>query len=201
MTENPGYWPSRWPAEDGGPRRRQRPAMGTGPGIAPGAAEVRSREAIVATMPVLRDPGEVFVLRHTGGPDAVSWVERIDPITLETLARSEELAAGPTWPGGLAAHANGSLHVVFGNHAHRLAPDLTLLASRELPRRVPYNSFVVVPDGHLVTKDFGGLLPGEDPATHDPRPTELLALDPESLDRRRAVRAARTVGRAPLGRR
>jgi hypothetical protein len=131
---------------------------------------------------VLRDPGEVFLLRHTAGPDAVSWVERVDPVTLETLARSDDLAGGPTWPGGLAAHANGSLHVVFGNHAHRLAPDLTVLASRELPRRLPYNSFVVVPDGHLVTKDFGGVLPGHDPAAHSPDPAELLVLDPESLE-------------------
>ena len=82
-------------------------------------------------MVVLRDPGEVFLLRHTAGPDAISWVERIDPITLEPLARSDDLPGGPTWPGGIAAHANGSLYVVFGNHAHRLGPDLAVLASRE----------------------------------------------------------------------
>jgi len=143
---------------------------------------VRSREAIAATMVVLRDPGELFLLRHNAGPDAISWVERVDPVSLEITARSDDLAGGPTWPGGLAAHANGSLHVVFGNHAHRLAPDLTVLASRELPRRLPYNSFVVVPDGHLVTKDFGGVLPGHDPATHTPGPAELLVLDPVSLE-------------------
>src|ERR1700687_2148893 len=86
----PGYRPSPWPGEDGGPRRRQIP---TGPGPA------------------------------------------LDP-------------------GGIAAHANGSLYVVFGNHAHRLAPDLGVGTSVELPRRRPYNSFVIMPDGHLVTKDF-----------------------------------------------
>jgi hypothetical protein len=177
-----GYWPSRWPGEDGGPRRLQHPLGGVGPALEAGRVDVTSREAIAATMVVLRDPGEVFLLRHTAGPDAVSWVERVDPVTLETLARSDDLAGGPTWPGGLAAHANGSLYVVFGNHAHRLAPDLTVLASRELPRRLPYNSFVVLPDGHLVTKDFGGVLPGHDPAVHAPDPAELLVLDPESLD-------------------
>jgi hypothetical protein len=183
MTDvNPGYWASRWPAEDAGPHRRQCPPTGSGPGIDAGHVEVTSRESVVTTMVVLRDPGEVFALRHTGGPGAISWVERIDPVTLETLVRSEDLPGGPTWPGGIAAHANGSLHVVFGNHAHCLAPDLTLLASRALPRHLPYNSFVVVPDGHLVTKDFGGLLPGQDPATYAPRPTELLALDPATLD-------------------
>jgi hypothetical protein len=71
-STNPGYWPSRWPAEDGGPRRRQHPDGGTGPGVAPGHVEVRSREAIAATMAVLREPGEVFVLRHTAGPDATA---------------------------------------------------------------------------------------------------------------------------------
>ena len=41
---------------------------------------------------------------------------------------------------------------------------------------------MVVPDGHLVTKDFGGVLPGQDPATHAPDPAELLVLDPETLE-------------------
>jgi hypothetical protein len=176
-----GYWESRWPAEDGGPRRRQLPRSGPGPALEAGRVAVRSREAIASTMVVLRDPGEVFVLRHTLGPETIAWVERVDPSTLDPVARSDDLAGGPMWPGGMAAHANGSLHVVFGNHAHRLAPDLTVLASRELPRPVPYNSFVVVPDGHLVTKDFGGLLPGHDRAAHAPAATELLALDPDTL--------------------
>jgi hypothetical protein len=181
MIENAGYWPSAWPAEDGGPRRLQVPSGGAGPDLSADRTEVTTREAIVSTMPVLREPGEVFVLRHTAGPETIAWVEHIDPITLETLARSAELPGGPTWPGGLAAHANGSLYTVFGNHAHRLAPDLTVVAARELPRRLPYNSFVVVPDGHLITKDFGGLLPAQDPETYAPIPTELLALDPETL--------------------
>lgn len=182
MTEHPALWPSPWPAEDGGPRRLQCPDGGSiGPAFAPGAVAVTSRSVPAATMVVLRDPGEVFLLRHTGGEGAVSWVERIDPVSLEPLARSADLPGGPTWPGGLAAHANGSLHVVFGNHAHRLGPDLAVLASRELPRRAPYNSFVVLPDGHLVTKDFGGLLPGADPAGHAPPPAELCVLDPETL--------------------
>jgi hypothetical protein len=177
-----GYWPSRWPGEDGGPQRTQRPRAGNGPALDAERVDVRSREAIASTMVVLRDPGELYLLRHTLGPDTIAWVERIDPITLEPVARSDDLPGGPTWPGGLAAHANGDLYVVFGNHAHRLAADLTVLASCELPRRLPYNSFVVVPDGHLVTKDFGGVLPGQDPATHDPRPAELLALDPKTLE-------------------
>jgi hypothetical protein len=177
-----GYWPSRWPGEDGGPCRLQRPLTGDGPSLEQEHVDVCSREAIAATMVVQREPGQLFLLRHTAGPDAISWVERVDPVTLETVARSADLPGGPTWPGGMAAHANGTLHVVFGNHAHCLAPDLTLLASRELPRRLPYNSFVVVPDGHIVTKDFGGVLPGHDPAAHTPEPAEILVLDPGSLE-------------------
>jgi hypothetical protein len=83
------------------------------------------------------------------------------------------------WPGGLAAHADGSLHVVFGNHAHRLAADTSVLASVELPRQRPYNSFVTLPDGHLVTKDFAGRRPGQ---ADEPREAcELLVLDPSTL--------------------
>ena len=177
----PGYRESRWPGEDGGPRRTQEPRSGRGLRIRAGdRLEVTSRDAIAATMVVLRDPGEAYLLRHTGGDDAVSWVERIDPESLEVLERSPDLPGGPTWPGGVAAHANGSLYVVFGRHAHRLAADTTPLAARRLPRDRPYNSFVVLPDGCLVTKDFGGTLPGRnDPPTD---PTELLVLEPERLD-------------------
>ncbi len=180
--DDAAYWPSPWPAEDGGARRLQRPSAGHGPALQPHCVEVRSRDAVAATMVVLREPGEVFLLRHTLGPSASACVERVDPVTLETLTRSPDLTGGPTWPGSVAAHADGSLHVVFGNHAHRLAADLTVLASCELPRRLPYNGFVVLPDGCLVTKDFGGLLPGADAATHAPPPAELLVLDPETLD-------------------
>jgi hypothetical protein len=177
----PGYWPSPWPGEDGGPRRLQRPRTGTGPALERDTVAVRSREAIAATMVVLREPGEAFLLRHTAGPDAICWVERIDPLTLDVLDRSDDLPGGPTWPGGLAAHANGSLYTVFGNHAHRLDTRLAVTAARELPRARPYNSFVIVPDGHLVTKDFGGVLPGEDPDAHVEQAAELLVLHPETL--------------------
>ncbi len=108
----------------------------------------------------------------------MSWVERIDPVTLEPLQRSVDLPGGPTWPGGIAAHADGSLHVVFGNHAHRLSASLDVLASTELPRRRPYNSFVTLPDGHLATKDFGGARPG---IAGDDDPCELLVLHHEHL--------------------
>jgi hypothetical protein len=114
------------------------------------------------------------------GLDSVAWVEKIDPLTLEPLAQSEQLAGGLMWPGGMAAHANGSLYVVFGNHAHRLSTDRAVLASVELPRVRPYNSFVILPSGHIATKDFSGPLPGQPNGTAMDN-TELLILDPEDL--------------------
>ncbi len=175
-----GYWAGRWPGEDGGPARRAGPRSGAGLGLRPGETLVATfRSAVVATMVVLRDPGEVYLLCHTTGDAALAWVERIDPVTLEPIGRSPDLPGGRTWPGGLAAHANGSLYTVFGRHAHRLSPDLRVEAVAELPRDLPYNSFVVVPDGHVVTKDFGGALPG---GVAPPRePAELVVLEPGGL--------------------
>lgn len=176
----PGYWPSPWPAEDNGPARLQ--AVPGGAGFVGTAATVTSRTAVATTMVVLRDPGEVYALGHTAGASASAWVERIDPVTLAPLRHSADLAGGPAWPGSLAAHANGSLYVVFGNHAHRLDPALGLLATTTLPRVRPHNGFVILPDGHLATKDFGGALPYESaPATASG--CEVSILEPDRLDR------------------
>ena len=85
-------------------------------------------------MVVLREPGEVFLLaphvrarralvggaHRSGHPRDRSRAPTISPAARRGRA-------------GIAAHANGSLYVVFGNHAHRLAADLRVLASRELP--------------------------------------------------------------------
>ena len=133
-------------------------------------------------MVVTRERGEVFLLRHTAGDGAVAFVERIDPITLEPLASSPELPGGPVWPGGLGVHDDGALHVVFGNHAHLLDDDLQIVAARLLPRGKPYNSFVTLPDGHLVTKDFAGSRPGLHVDAADREPSELLVLEPDGLD-------------------
>jgi hypothetical protein len=175
-----GYWPGAWSGEDGGPTRRQVAPGGFGAGTS-GRLEVTSRFAPAATMVVTRDPGEVFLLGHTAGDGATSFVERIDPASLEPVARSPDLAGGPVWPGGMAAHANGSLYVVFGNHAHRLDPDLQVVATRTLPRLLPYNSFVLLPDGHLVTKDFAGSRPGVQVPEPERRASELVVLEPDHL--------------------
>ncbi len=169
-----------WTSEDGGPRRLQaRP--GAFAGFDPSTAEVRSRDAVGATMVVVHPTGAVYLHGHTMGPDGTAWVERIDPETLEVVARIDDLPGGPTWPGGIGVHDDGSLHVVFGRHAHRLSPDLVVEASVRLPRERPYNSFVTLPGGHLVTKDFGGRRP-EEPEGRGAPPCELVVLDPVSLD-------------------
>jgi outer membrane protein assembly factor BamB len=108
-------------------------------------------------------------------------VERIDPVTLEPTCTSPELPAGPVWPGGIGSTPDGGAHVVFGDHAHRLDADLRPTACVQLPRPRPYNSFVTLADGHLVTKDFAGSRPGLAVAAADREPSELLVLDPETL--------------------
>ncbi|MGA0786401.1 MAG: hypothetical protein ACO3QH_02785 [Ilumatobacteraceae bacterium] len=169
-----------WTAEDGGPRRQQWLA---GAELNLGETEtlqVMGRTMMVVTMVVLASPEEVFVLCHTGGDDAVSWVEQVHPQSLETIATSEKLAGGRAWPGGIAVHPNGDLYVVFGNHAHRLNRRLEVVASCELPRLRPYNSFVLLPDGNVVTKDFSGSRPGNE-LTEPFDATELVVLEPEEL--------------------
>ena len=183
MTSAPGYWQSPWPGEDNGPDRLQVSNLRVG---RDSIARSMSRLAPVSTMVVLRDPGEVFLLCHTGGDDAVSWVERIDPRSLAVIERSKDLSGGPTWPGGIAAHANGSLYVVFGRYLHHLSSTLEVFDSRELPRQRPYNSFVVLPRGEIVTKDFGGARPGED--TNAIRSDcEVLVIDPVTLATRGSI--------------
>ncbi len=174
-----GLWPSPWPAEDGGPRREQTPSGIGGLGLADGGRLrlAAARDAFATTMVILREPGEVFALRHTLGrhpqrDPSTAWVERIEPATLEPLARSPVLDGGPFWPGGIAAHANGSLHVVFGRWCHRLSPELAVLASRQLARPRPYNSFVVLADGTLAMKDLDRELR---------HPAGLTLLDPVTL--------------------
>lgn len=172
---------SPWPAEDAGPTRQAAPRKATWTGVTSRTTlDVTSREALVGTMVVLGGEGQAYLLRHTGPPDAVAVVEQFDPVTLETIGTSPELPGGPVWPGGMAVLGSGDLVVIFGNHAHRLSPDLSVLAARTLPRNRPYNSFVTLECGLIATKDFTGPFSGADPA--DDRPSELLLLDPVTLE-------------------
>jgi hypothetical protein len=180
-NELAGYWPSPWPGEDGGPTRRQ--AAGTGFGLRDGRTlRATTRSAFAPTMVVLREPGEVFLLCTTIGPGSVSWVERIHPESLEVERRSPDLPGGPFWPGGLLAHADGSLYVTFGRHCHRLdAESLHPIVSRELPRDRPYNSLLSLPGGQLVMKDIGGGV-GVNRLPDGVVGSELVALAPGSLE-------------------
>jgi hypothetical protein len=171
-----------WTHEDGGARRTQvvLGALGAGPGT---RLEVTARVAPVTTMAVRgAAEGDLLLLRHTPGEPSSALVERCDPKSLEPLATSPELPAGPVWPGGLGATDDGGAIVVFGDHAHRLDAELRPIASQRLPRERPYNSFVVLADGHLATKDFAGSTPSRAVPAGDREPSELVVLDPVSLE-------------------
>jgi len=192
MPEPSSYWPQPWSCEDGGPQRLGAPKGQTGPAITAGERlELTAvRDTAATGMLIRREPGELFALRHElpnrpQGRPVQSWVERIDPLTLEPLEVSPRLPGGPFWPGGLAAHACGDLHVVFGHWAHRLSPSLEVLASHRLPVDRPHNSFVVLNGGELVMKDCdapAGLEPSTfsvlDPITLQPIAASLRLPEP-----------------------
>jgi hypothetical protein len=175
------YWPRPWTCEDGGPRRWGTAAGQAGLGIGAGERlEVAAvRQAFATDALVRREPGQLYALRHgvpLGGAQSTpvkAWVERLDPTELTANAASPRLPGGPYWPGGIAAHACGDLHMVFGRWAHRLSPDLEVLASHRLPVRRPHNSFVVLDGGELVTKDCDA------PAGREP--STVSVLDPITL--------------------
>ena len=110
-------------------------------------------------MTVLGAPGEVFLLTHSVlrsylGLSTSAVVSQIDPITLKTIRQSSPLVGGPMWPGGMAVHANGSLMVVYGRYAHKLDRQCRLVKSYLLPIHEAYNSFVVLDNGLIVTKNL-----------------------------------------------
>lgn len=175
------YWPAPWSCEDGGNRR---PCWAEGiKGLAIGAHEhlevAASMDAYGTDMVIRRDEGELFALRHgmpLDGPNASpvqGWVERLDPDTLELRASSPRLPGGPYWPGGIGFHASGDMLMVFGCWAHRLSPQLDVLASHRLPVPRAHNSFVLLDSGELVTKDCDA------PAGLEP--STVSVLDPHTL--------------------
>ncbi|MGI9132636.1 MAG: hypothetical protein ACR2I0_01635, partial [Rhodoferax sp.] len=170
------YFDSPWPAEDGGPQRLQ---------CAPGKAALAlqsgerlacvTRATMLSTMTVLGAPGDVYLLTHSAlrarlGLPTTARVERIDPRTLRTMAASPRLAGGPMWPGGMAVHRNGSLYVVYGRYLHRLNDDCEPTGSLQLPLEQPYNSFVLLDNGLIVTKNLS-----------ETQPARLSVIDPQTL--------------------
>jgi len=172
-----GYYPSPWPAEDGGPRRLQvaeRGSIAAGLGLQSGERlACVTRRTTLSTMTVLGDPGEVYLLTHSAiraklGLPTTSCVELLHPETLQTLARSPRLPGGPMWPGGMALHRNGGLYVVYGRYLHRLDRACQPLMQWALPLDLPYNSFVILDNGLIVTKNLS-----------DTVPARLTVMDPD----------------------
>jgi hypothetical protein len=169
-----GYFASPWPCEDGGPQRLHNAAGGLN--LQAGETlQCVTRNTLLSTMTVLGTPGEVYLLTHSAlrarlGLPTTACVERIDPLSLKTACRSPRLAGGPMWPGGMALHRNGSLYVVYGRHAHRLDRDCEPLASLRLPVDEAYNSFVILDNGLIVTKNLS-----------EQTCARLTVLDPEGL--------------------
>jgi hypothetical protein len=118
-----------------------------------------TRNTLLSTMTVLGDPGQVYLLTHSAlrahlGLPTTACVEMIDPLSLKTLCASPRLPGGPMWPGGMAIHANGDLYVVYGRHAHRLSRACEVRKHFQLPVDQAYNSFVILDNGMLVTKNL-----------------------------------------------
>ncbi len=107
---------------------------------------------------VLRDPGELYLQGGTrmGQREAsFGWVQKLDPISLETIAESPRLpSGGHNWCGAAAVHENGDLYVVNGCYAHRLSPELEVLAERRLSVDNAHNGHLILSDGNLVAKDI-----------------------------------------------
>ncbi len=171
-----GYLDSPWPGEDGGPQRLQVPRRGAALALRPGERlGCVTRNTLLSTMTVLGAPGEVYLLTHSAlrariGLPTTSCVERIDPLSLQTLARSPRLRGGPMWPGGMAIHRNGTMVVVYGRYLHRLDRGCALQASLRLPVDQPYNSFVILDNGLIVTKNLS-----------DSTPARLTVVEPDTL--------------------
>ncbi len=186
-----GYFQSPWSCEDGGPTREQSSQFPSswwdssnfGSEMEAGnfTIQVTSRVLPVATMVVTRDPGELYLLRHNPGDSSPCFVDKLDPVTLETIGQSGELPGGPTWPGSIGIHANGYIYVVFGNHLHKLDKNLSLVSSKSLPKESPYNGFIILDNGNIAAKNFGGSRPFHKISPQDRESCQILLIDPDSL--------------------
>lgn len=128
-------------------------------------------------MVVEREPQELFLqgtMAAFQGPEPFGWVERIDPQTLEPLARTPDLpCGGHVWCGALLAHADGFLYSVNGAYLHQISPACEVVSERKLPLDRAHNGLLSLSDGTLVTKDLR--LEGQGPSS-------LTLLSPGSLE-------------------
>ncbi len=168
-----GYWPSSWPVECGD-NHRSKAAAGTGFGLGPTDRLVTTTRH-TGRWPVMfvqRDRDELYLAGTSldTGQDPAGWVERVDPETLAPIERSGDLpAGGHEWCGSISVHRNGDLYTVNGSYLHRLSPDCTVVAERQLPTDQAHNGLLILDDGSIVTKDIrlGG------------QPSTLTVLDPD----------------------
>ncbi len=191
-----GYLDSPWPSEDGSPQRLAIAGAASGLDLGSGRAlQSKSRRTLLSTMTVLGAHGEVYLLTHSAlrakvGLATTARVERLDPVTLETLEQSPRLAGGPMWPGGIAVHRNGDLYVVYGQYVHRLDRQCQPKASFKLPVVEPHNSFVILNNGLIVTKNLSdvnnAILTVLDPDTMKPAALNITCPEP-SIARLSAV--------------
>ncbi len=152
----PGYFKSTWPVECGGNRRQK---------SSKGRLNAENAVAEVQTVPsdkwnvmvIKRDAGEFYLggtMPYFFGPEPYGWVQKFDPITLETLSESPKLpCGGHVWCGAIAAHENGNIIKVNGNYMHSLDRNCGVVKETKLPIDRAHNGLLVLSDGTIVTKD------------------------------------------------
>ena len=152
----PGYFKSTWPVECGGNRRQK---------SSKGRLNAENAVAEVQTVPsdkwnvmvIKRDAGEFYLggtMPYFFGPEPYGWVQKFDPITLETLSESPKLpCGGHVWCGAIAAHENGNIIKVNGNYMHSLDRNCGVVNETKLPIDRAHNGLLVLSDGTIVTKD------------------------------------------------
>lgn len=171
-----GYLGTVWPGEDGTAQRLQQAPPAATLGLRSGEKlHATSRRTWISTMTLLGAPGEVYLLTHSAlrerlGLPTTACVERIHAQTLQTMARSPRLAGGPMWPGGMAIHRNADIYVVYGRYLHRLDRACQPRGQFRLPLNQPYNSFVILDNGLIVTKNLS-----------EKSPAQLSVIDAETL--------------------
>ena len=152
----PGYFKSTWPVECGG-NRRQKSSKG----------RLNAENAVAKVQTVSSDKWNVMVIKRGAGefylggtmpyffgPEPYGWVQKFDPITLETLSESPKLpCGGHVWCGAIAAHENGNIIKVNGNYMHSLDRNCEVVKETKLPIDRAHNGLLVLSDGTIVTKD------------------------------------------------
>ena len=134
----PGYFDSPWPSECGGPRRQKIPrSRGLDVQNQNHVSQKTKINGEGNVMMVLREHGEVYLMgnNHINSNEKYGFLEKIDPVSLETIKRSPNLnAGGHTWCGGVVVHENGYLYLNNGNRCYKLDYDCNVIKEKILPQ-------------------------------------------------------------------